>query len=353
MKIKIITIHNIPNFGSVFQTYALTMFLKDNGYDDTEVIDYNPPYFKPSSFKARIAMLLNLRAYVRRGKKFSDFIKLHIPITAKSFTTKNELDKAIFDADVMIAGGDQLWNVYHACGLDDVYKLTFFKGKKISYATSMGQESFPIDALNDLSSKIRDFSAVSVRETSSVDLLKKVGIQAVSCVDPVFLLPASHYEKLLPTVNEPPYLLVYLVTPSKLLEDSIEYLSKKHGLKIILCSGFSKKCTCDKFLKDLGPDEILSYIKHADIVLSSSFHATSFSLIFEKQFFTILPDVHTNERIVNLLHVRGLSNRIISDSTNLKSELNKTIDYSKVESYNLQIEESIKYLKDNLNVVSL
>lgn len=348
MKIKIITIHNIPNFGSVFQTYALAIFLKYKGYEDTEVVDYNPRYFKPNTIKSRIAMLLNIRAYYRRKNKFSDFIKRHIPLTKTSFSTIKELEQTKLEADVFIAGGDQLWNVYHACGSDDAYKLTFFKGKKISYATSMGQENFPIDALKDLASKIKDFSAVSVRETSSVNLLKKVGIRAVSCVDPVYLLPASHYEKLLPPISEPPYVLVYLVTPSKLLEDTIEYLSKKHGLKVILCSGFSRKCTCDKFLKNLGPDEILSYIKHAEIVLSSSFHATSFSLIFEKQFFTILPDEHTNERIVNLLNVRGLSDRIISDSTDLKTQLNKTIDYSQVESYSPKIEESIKYLKDNL-----
>lgn len=348
MKIRIITIHNIPNFGSVFQTYALARFLQDNGYKDTVVVDYNPPYFKPRTIKAIIAMLLNLRAYYRRKKKFSDFIKRHIPLTNTSFTTVKELQLANFEADVFIAGGDQLWNVYHTCGSDDAYKLTFFKGKKISYATSMGQESFPIDALKDLASKIKDFSSVSVRETSSVALLKKVGIKASSCVDPVYLLPASHYEELLPEINEPPYLLVYLVTPSKLLEDAIEYLSKKYGLKVILCSGFSKKCSCDKFLKDLGPEEILSYIRHADIILSSSFHATSFSLIFEKQFFTILPGTHTNERIVDLLNVRGLSDRIISDSTDLKAQLNKKIDYTQVGSYSQEIEDSIKYLKDNL-----
>lgn len=348
MKIKIITIHNIPNFGSVFQTYALVQFLKKNGYDDVEVVDYNPAYFKPRTLKAKLAILLNLGAYIRRNKKFSTFIRKNIPLTKLSFSTIADLEQVQFDADIFIVGGDQLWNVYHSCGLDDAYKATFFRGKKISYGTSMGQERFPINDLKDLASKIKDFSAVSVREMSSVRLLESVGIKAKSCVDPVYLLPAQDYEKFISKVNEPPYLLVYLVTPSKLLENAIEFLSKKYGLKVILCSGFSKKCTCDKFLKDLGPDEILSYIRNAEIVLSSSFHATSFSLIFEKQFFTILPDIHTNERIVNILNVRGLSDRIISDSTNLASELLKKIDYSKINNYSQKIEDSISYLEDNI-----
>lgn len=348
MKIKIITIHNIPNFGSVFQTYALARFLKLNGYEDIEVIDYNPPYFAPHSLRARIGRLLNLGAYLRRKKKFRRFIIRNIPLTQRSYTSVEELRLANFNADVLIAGGDQLWNIYHECGSDDAYKLTFFRGKKMSYGTSMGQKSFPMDALKDLAAKIKDFLAVSVRETSSVSLLDSVGIKAESCVDPVYLLEASDYEKLLPPVVEPPYLLVYLVTPSKLLENTIDYLSKKYGLKVILCSGFSKKCKCDTFLKDLGPDEILSYIKNADIILSSSFHATSFSLIFKKQFFTILPDEHTNERIVDLLTQRGLTERIITDSSNLTAELGKKIDYAQTTDYSQKIAESVHYLKCNL-----
>lgn len=349
MNIKIITIHNIPNFGSVFQAYALCQFLKDKGYGQVEVVDYNPSYFKPHSLRAIVAMLLNCGSYCTRKRKFASFIKQHIPTTIDSYKSLEELERAGIEADVFMAGGDQLWNIYHDCGQDDAYKLTFFQGKKISYGTSMGQETFPREALLELANKLKSFSAISVRETSSVGLLSSVGINARASVDPVYLLPAEHYEHLLPKIKDSHYLLVYLVTPSLLLEKVIKYLSERYGLQVILCSGFSKKCTCDRFLKDLGPDEILAYIKNADLVLSSSFHATSFSLIFEKQFFTILPDAHTNERIVDLLSVRGLSDRIITEDSDLSVELERTIDYSSVASYSDRIEESKQYLLDNLS----
>jgi len=38
MRIRIITIHNIPNFGSVFQSYALCKYLISQGYEDTKII---------------------------------------------------------------------------------------------------------------------------------------------------------------------------------------------------------------------------------------------------------------------------------------------------------------------------
>ena len=350
LKIRIITIHDIPNFGSVFQGYALCRYLISQGYTDTEIIDYSPKYYNKNNIRSLIGKLLNYKAYKSRAKKFRCFIEKYLPLTKKHFTKISQLERFDFSADVYIAGGDQLWNVYHDSGRDDAYKLTWVKaGKKISYATSMGQTGFTQNELEQLAEKILDFSAISVREKSSTQMLSKVGVRSVQCVDPVFLLDPSEYKKFIKPINQPRYLLVYLVTPSELLESCISYLSKKHGLKVILCSGFSKKCTCNQFLKDLGPDEILSYIYHADIVLSSSFHATAFSLIFKKQFFTILPDEHTNERIVDLLRMVEMPNRIIMDEVGPGNIL-RMFDISSLDNYCKLIEFSKKYLKGNLNV---
>ena len=108
---------------------------------------------------------------------------------------------------------------------------------------------------------------------------------------------------------------------------------------------------CDEFLKDLGPDEILSYIYNAEIVLSSSFHATSFSLIFKKQFFTILPGLHTNERILDLLSQRDLMQRIITNEEQLYKACDAKIDYSTLKSYDNMIDASKEYLKGALKNV--
>lgn len=350
MKINIITIHCIPNFGSVFQTLALYKYTSMlNKKINVNVIDYNPNYFKPRSVRSILGMLLNIKTYINRKKKFDSFVKKHICLTPRSYKNIDELKNEHFDADLFISGGDQLWNVYHDCGHDDAYKLTFVNGKKISYATSLGQCDFTQKQLEDLASKISCYSHVSVRESSSVSLLSSVGIKVTHCVDPVFLLSPNDYLQYIRPVKHKQYLLVYLVTPSKLLEDVITKLSAKYNLQVILCSGFSKKCTCDVFLKDLGPEEILSYIYHADMVLSSSFHATSFSMIFKKQFYTILPHPNTNERILDILSIRGLSERVISLDSDLDIELSKQIDYSSVSDYNDYINASKSYLEKALD----
>ncbi len=349
MKIRIITIHGIPNFGSVFQSYGLCKYLKDHGFEDTQIIDYNPAYYNKGSIKSYLGRLLNYKHYTVRTKKFRKFIENNLLLTPKKYETIDELSQEDFGADVYVAGGDQLWNVFHDSGNDPAYRLTCFNGKKISYATSMGQKDFPRDELKKLASDIKDFSNISVRESSSVALLESQGLEATNVVDPVFLLPVEEYEKFLIPVNQPEYLLVYLVTPSKLLEDTIEYLKNKYNLKVILCSGFQRKCTCDEHLKDLGPDEILSYIKNAKIVLSSSFHATVFSMMFKKQFYTILPDEHTNERIEDILNKRGLSHRIVTEKTDLSSAFSQDIDYADIQDYSSYVEKSEEYLRKALS----
>lgn len=348
MKIRIITIHGIPNFGSVFQSYGLCKYLIDCGYEDTKVIDYNPPYYEKQGLKHMLGKFLFFKDHIIRKKKFRGFIESNVPLTKKSFTSYEDLSAYDFDADVYIAGGDQIWNVFHASGNDISYRLTFTNGKKISYGTSMGQKDFPADELKKLADDIRDFSSVSVREKSSVEHLYHEGVNATHVVDPVYLLERKEYEKFLKPVQDADYLFVYLVTPSQLLEDTIKYLKEKYNLKVILCSGFMPKCTCDKFIRNAGPEEILSYIKNARIVLSASFHATAFSIMFEKQFYTILPHKSTNERIESLLEVRNLSQRIVNTHTKFDEAFDREIDYSQVADYSKLIEESKSYLQKAL-----
>ncbi len=246
-----------------------------------------------------------------------------------------------------------MWNTYHPCGNDDIYKLTFTEKKKMSYGTSLGRTSFSQEELVDLAGKIKDFAAISVREASSVKLLETVGTEATHVVDPVLLLDRHEYENFLTPPKQPKYLLVYLISPSELLDKVIEFISKKLGLKVILCGGFSKRCYCDELLMDVGPEEVLSYLVNAEFVLSASFHATLFSMIFHKQFATLLPDINTNDRIEDLLKVNQQQNRIIRNENDLNDSFLDMIDYSYTDSiikYN--VEKSKQYLKESIHLCS-
>lgn len=332
MKCSMITIHHIPNFGSVFQAYGLQKYLQQQGFD-AEVIDYRPAYYDAgrNKLKTLVGKVLNLKPYLTRKKKFESFVKKYENLSAKRFVTPEQLQSHYGNSDaVFLAGGDQLWNNYHPCGNDDAYKLTFAKqGKKLAYGTSMGRDNFTADELKALSAKTADFQRIMLREKCTVDMLQTHTAVPVShVIDPVGLLDAEDFRKIAkkPAMTEP-YAVMYLADSSPLLDAAIELLSRKMGLKIVHICGFRKKCCCDYFVKDAGPEEILGYIANAEFVLSASFHATMFSLMFNKPFATLLPGEKTNARIEDLLKYVGLQNRILHNGSDL-AVLEKTVDYT-------------------------
>ena len=335
MKIEIVTIHRLNNFGSAFQAMALYEYIDKLGYD-VELLDYDPPYYKGRELKNYISRIVFFSTIKRRTQKFDRFIEEHTKLSIKRYHSYKEINEAYPEADLYIAGGDQLWNYHHICGNDDVYKLWFYKGKKISYGTSMGGDRFSKEQLCDLKEKVAGFESIALREKQSLDIFKDLGLKATWVVDPVMLLPVKRYEELMKDPNEKsPYVFVYLVAHSEFLEKAVEYLSKICGLKVIVYSGLGHKCKCDEQKRELGPEEVIGYIKNAEFVLSSSFHATVFSILFKKKFSVILPGETTNQRLYDLLSWTGLEDTMIQNMEQLEElykrenwyteELSKTI----------------------------
>ena len=347
MKCRIITIHHIHNFGSVFQAYGLQKFLQHQGVD-ASIIDYRPAYYDAgrNKLKTLVGKALNLKPYLTRKKKFERFVKKYENCTKEQFFTTEQLKTAYENTnDVLIAGGDQLWNNYHPCGNDDAYKLTFSDGRKIAYGTSMGRDNFTADELAALAAKVADFEHIMLREKCTVDMLEAyTGVPVSHVIDPVGLLDAQEFLKIAkkPAITEP-YAVMYLADSSPLLDRAIEILSKQMGLKIVHICGFRKKCYCDLFEKDAGPEEILGYIANAQFVLSASFHATMFSLMFNKPFATLLPGEKTNARIEDLLKNVGLEDRILRKEEDLIA-LERPIDYAKANEILKNLKETSREL---------
>ena len=352
MKIRIITIHCINNFGSVFQSYGLVQFLRNQGYD-AELIDYRPAYYSKgrNAVKKMLGVGLNYFAYRHQHQKYEEFINTNLP-KGKVYHNIDELRELATEDSVFIAGGDQIWNSFHPCGKDDAYKLTFVKdGKKIAYGTSMGRKTFKREELEDLSRKIADFHSIGLREQSTVTMLQPyTDVPIYHAADPVLLLNQLDYMPFInkePIIKEP-YLVMYLADKSTLLSKTVEYVAKKKGLKVVHVCGFRKKCECDYFLKDTGPKDLLNLIYHADFVVSASFHATIFSVLFNKQFCTLLPEAGTNTRIEDALSYYELSDRIIRNESEI-GHLDKLIIFNKANAIKEKlVERSKKRLNEEI-----
>lgn len=350
-KISIITIHHIHNFGSVFQAWALCQYLIDRGYD-AKLIDYRPEYYEGgrNRIKTYIGRMLNYSAYKNRKVKFDNFIKKYDVLTERTYHTLQELSEEANENEMIyLAGGDQLWNDYHPCGKDGAYKFTYIKnGRKIAFGTSIGRNNYTDDELETLSRDVSDFETIMLRERSTVGLLRKhTNIPVEHVIDPVGLISIERFRRMAvkPNLTEP-YAVMYLANSSSLLDAAIEILSNKMNLKIVHICGFKKKCNCDYFLKDSGPEEILGYIMNAQFVLSASFHATMFSLLFNIPFASILPGENTNARIEDILKFVGLENRIIRNENDV-CRINKDVDFANSNQVLEQLREASEELLIN------
>lgn len=350
MVVRIITLHSIYNPGSVLQALGLQEFLNENGYD-ADIIDYRPFYstIGKNKLKGIIRKIIYHKNEQKVKNKYEAFINDKMSLTNRTFRTFEDLENNVPQADVYISGSDQLWNMDYDCGCDDAYYLKFIKkGNKISYATSIGKKIIPQKEIKLIAEKISDFKMISVREKSNCKVLSDELQRKIYWVcDPVFLLEQEYYEKMTRRIIKGKYAVVYLSEESDLLNKIVNDIKEKKGYKVILMGGNITRCACDLHIKDLGPIDFISLIKYAEIVISSSFHATAFSHIFHKKFGIILP-AGNGERLESLVNLSGLSNRIIHTDREIKY-IYPEIDYDLVdEKLNFFIDESKKLLIETL-----
>ncbi|NME63971.1 polysaccharide pyruvyl transferase family protein [Clostridium cadaveris] len=320
MNLYIITLHSIHNFGSIFQALALQEYLKKQNFD-VKIIDYRPEYnlIGKNKLMTGLGKILNYKSYKRKFDKFNDFIEQNIILTPR-IVSYLELEKHFLDKKgVFITGGDQLWNPYHYCGNDKAFRLTFTDCNKVAFGTSLGKSEFTVEEVSNLLPDLKEYKNIGVRELSSVDLLKKNGLNNIEHVcDPVLLLDKEYYRNLIgPRIIKEKYVLVYLADKSELLDHCLDYVKTKYKLKVIHACGFRKKFNYDYIIKDEGPTDILNLLINAEYVISASFHATLFSLMFNKKFISLLPNKNTNARIIELLRFVGLENRIIKEEKDI------------------------------------
>ncbi len=353
MRVSIITITDPINYGAVLQSFALYKYIK-NIYGEAKVIQYNSNLGKKEFLvllKERLQMVL-LRKRISRCKKFE---YNHMEFTDQKYKSFKELLIDPPQSDLYVVGSDQVWNSDIFGGLDPAFFLDFVAGgKKISYASSIGKSNVSDSDLAKMKAYLQSFNAISVRESSAKSLLEEAGLVNVEHVlDPVFLLDKSDYFKLLlpyKPYKKEKYLLLYGFDSNKKMDDIANIIAGERKLKIVEIGGARKKHNCDKFLKNLGPEEFLSVLEGAEYVITSSFHGTAFSIIFGKSFVSVLPS-ERGTRIESILSLVGLENRLIKKAADIKiNELMEKPDYHLAyKLLGIEISKSKEYLDKVIN----
>lgn len=354
MKIGILTYHNAVNYGAVLQAYALQRFLKKNTGEQVQIIDYRSPGVEKQyklvspgncgSFKAFVHSNITVLLRWKKKKSFRNFSDSLLEKTEKI----HELtDEDIPNIDAIVVGSDQVWNPSCTHG-DAAFLAAGLNGgiARISYAASMGscgkisefQDKYGIDYLGEL----KKFRAISCREEDAASYLsEKLAVSCDTVIDPVLLHDRNEWEHLLKDADDSskkyagPYIFVYNLGNYPVLSALTTHIRKKTGYRVIVVSrnfkGDLMYLSCDR-KSNIGPQEFLYLLAHASVVLSDSFHATAFSILFEKPFYTVGNHNadNTNSRLKNILERYGLESRYVTEKPD-DVNVNETVDFTTAE----------------------
>ena len=266
---------------------------------------------------------------------------------------RNNLKKLNEEYDMFIVGSDQTWN----CGrlnFDGTFFLDFVTDskKKYSYAPSLSLNTIPEKYKDKYYNCLHDYEFLSCREQTGAKVLEELlhkNVQAV--LDPVFLLSKQFWisiaKKTENTDNN--YVLIYIIDESQNLLNKAQDYALSINKELIAIYGDKSKNM------GIGPLQWLRLIADAYVIFTNSFHATAFSIIFEKQFFTEIAEVERfkiiGSRISEMLNMFDLEDRLIGDKDIHGLKLIKPIEYDKIkDKIEYQIKKSHQYLDDMLSV---
>lgn len=358
-KVAIITYSRAYNYGSALQTFALNCFLRSLG-NDVKTIDYTTrkqrdiyKLFEPitgvlSVFR-NVHSLMNYSKLDKHKKNFDEFLSRNVPMTAKT----QKLESLNGDFDYFVCGSDQIWNV-QCTDFNPNYMLSFVtdKQKCVAYAPSLGAGACNELTKETISQYTSRFKALSSREIKSSSIIESATQRQVEKVlDPVFLLSSNEWSQIASDkLLKGDYILGYFIGDVAGMRDFAEQLSKSRNLPVVVIYKNLRDLKYNfKNYYEVGPAEFVSLVKNASYVVTNSFHAVSFSLIYKKDFWAFVEPGSSDTRVSDLLDGVGLNDRIVNNCQS--NDFLKAIPYSSLDFRVLEdkIETSKKFLINNLD----
>lgn len=374
MKIGIITLPLHNNYGGILQAYALQKVLQNLGHDAT-IIDRSQLInlkftTKLYRYCGRIIkkILFSRKGEIRKEGNYNRIIKT-MRTNTFPFILKNikrievkydysNIKENQFDA--FIVGSDQVWRpIYFGPDIITNAYLSFAKDwnvKRISYAASFGTEEWEYTQEQTVECKrlLKNFKAVSVRENSAKDLCKKYfDVDATHVLDPTMLLDSTDYIRLFETTNTPKSngsIMCYILDSNNEKEKAISYIENYLNLKSFSVN--SKYEIKNAPIEERIQPPVENWLRgfyDAEFVITDSFHACVFSILFEKTFIVYGNKKRGMTRFQSLLNIFGLENRLITEYKEVEKVINTPINWSKVNTIKKEWQQrSLNFIKENL-----
>ena len=370
MRIGILTQPLRYNYGGILQNYALQTVLKRLRHnpvtlDQTQIPSHSALYWIVVYCRRLLLRLIGKWPFplfseintLRDNKKIlvhtRSFIDKYINI--KWETQYEKLQNKDYDA--LVVGSDQVWRPN---GVRDI-AIEFFSFanhwnnvKRVAYAASFATSEWEFSEQQTECCKTlaKKFDGISVREESGVKLCQEhLSVDSTWVLDPTLLLSSEDYVKGLNIVHNPAHnksLFYYILdeTDSKL--DAVNNVASSLGLTPFRVNSKAEN-TCAPVEERVQPpvENWVQAFYDSDFVVTDSFHAVAFSIIFNKPFYVIINEGRGSARFESILSQFNLRNRIIRDDSLPSSH--ETIDWASVNDLlKIKRQEACVFLQNSL-----
>lgn len=359
--IGIITYHRSQNYGAQLQAYATRTALEQMGHQ-AEVIDCNRIGEEKKLFHWNFRdmrgflgafrnNILSLVCEKKRWRKFAEFSERHIGLSAPC-PTRADLESRCARYDTVITGSDQVWHP-QICEGDTAFflDLPLRSEQKIAYAPSFGVAEYSEEEAQRYMPFIQDIGHLSVREEAGQRLIRKhLNREAPLVLDPTMLLTKEDWNPLATPAPYKRYLLYFTILDEPPgLDAMVRRIAAERRLSIVRI-GSLKDLLKPGFInaRANGPQEFLGLVRDAELVVTTSFHGTVFSILFEKDFLSVLNNNNRNSRLETLAEQLGTESQLVRDVSAFTSVAKP--DYHHIRArLAARREESLQFLRDALS----
>ena len=320
MRIAILTLPLHTNYGGILQAFALQTVLERMGHE-VVVVDLDQTLRRGAWVQTKEWAKYAVKRYLLRREAFfmSDrqrnlereereqhtraFVRRHI----HTCMVRNLTRDFPLDVDAIVVGSDQVWRKpyfcdMYGCGIENAF-LAFTEGrdmKRIAYAASFGTDDWEYDEEETARCRraLARFDAVGVREASAVDLCARQLGRNDAChvLDPTMLLTKEDYVGLIKGErlevigerDERGNMMCYILDNSSDKQQLVERLARERGLTPFYANSKTEDFKASRQERIQPPvEQWLRGFMDAELVVTDSFHACVFAIIFGKPYIAV------------------------------------------------------------------
>lgn len=330
---------NFTNYGSALQTWALHQAMKKLDAHPI-LVDYCPDVLADKDplnpfgnmwdkdEESKKMVELTMPAIRQNFEKFDRFYHDRFDRTKRSYTSAN-FETVMDEVDTFVCGSDTIF-CPDEFGFDDGYYANYpcMRGNSVAYAPSFGDPHFNDVDYKTLNERLQNFKAFGLREQMMVPYVRDhVTVPVEKVIDPTLLLTQVDYDTIASErIVDEPYLLLYARRYNPRMEAFAEKMATEKGWKIVDIS--LRATNAEKghlMFYEAGVEEFLSLIKHAEYIITNSFHGMIMSVQYWRPF-VVFSREQCDTKITELLELFGLSDRMLING----SEQFEPIDYASV-----------------------